>query len=75
MNGEIIHTTLSGRHLKTLVWNAAHQKRNLKAGINQVEPSRLHLATGRIESSIQEAMPLDVDAGVISHMGGKGVRG
>jgi hypothetical protein len=72
MNGQIIHTKRSGRHFETRRWNIAHQKQNLKAGINQVEPSQLHLATGRIELSIQETIPLDVVAGVMSHMRGSG---
>jgi hypothetical protein len=75
MNEEIIHIKLSGRHLETRGWNTAHQKQNLKADINQVEPSRLLLAICGIGSSIQEAMPLTVDSGVMSHMGGKGLRG
>jgi hypothetical protein len=69
MNGERIHTRRFKKHVETRGWNIAHQKQNLKAGTNQVEPSQLHLATGHTESSIQEAMPLDVAAGVMSHTG------
>jgi hypothetical protein len=56
-------------------YSTSKTNQKLKAGISQVELSRLYLATGRIESSIQEAMPLDVAAGAMFHMRGKGLRG
>jgi hypothetical protein len=46
-------------------------KTKFEGDINQVEPSRLHLAIGRTGLSIQEVMPLAVDAEGMSHMGGK----
>jgi hypothetical protein len=49
--------------------DTAHQKQNLKADINQVEPSRLHLATGRTGLSTQVVMALTVAAGVMLLMG------
>jgi hypothetical protein len=72
MNGERIHIKHSGKHLETCGLNTAHQQKKLKADINQVEQSRLHLSFGCIGFSIQEVIPLDVDTGVMSHMGERG---
>jgi hypothetical protein len=57
------------KHLETHRSNIAHQKQNLKDGINQLAPSLLHLATGHTESSTQVAMLLGVVAGAALHMG------
>jgi hypothetical protein len=53
------------KKIETRAWNTAHQKQNLKANTNQVEPSGMHLATGRTGLSTQAVMVLVVGAGAM----------